>query len=93
MLVSHGGWVGCTLESVCKVRTRSLTPVLLTSICNLYGVSFFTQALTSQTPSKGTAEIVQPSDRRYPELDAPLLGLTQGMFPIHSIFVVQVPLS
>jgi predicted pyridoxine 5'-phosphate oxidase superfamily flavin-nucleotide-binding protein len=39
---------------------------------------------------KGTTEVVRPSDRRYPELEAPLLSLTQGMFPIHSIFVVQV---
>ncbi len=39
---------------------------------------------------KGTAEVVRPSDRRYPELEAPLLSLTQGLFPIHSIFVVQV---
>jgi uncharacterized protein len=39
---------------------------------------------------KGTAEVVRPSDHRYAELEAPLLSLTQGMFPIHSIFVVQV---
>ena len=39
---------------------------------------------------KGTAEVVRPGDRRYPQLEAPLLALTQGLFPIHSIFVVQV---
>jgi predicted pyridoxine 5'-phosphate oxidase superfamily flavin-nucleotide-binding protein len=39
---------------------------------------------------KGTAEVVQPGDRRYPELEAPLLSLTQGMFPIRSIIAVQV---
>ncbi len=39
---------------------------------------------------KGTAEVVRPGDRRYPELESPLLSLTQGIFPIHSIFVVQV---
>lgn len=39
---------------------------------------------------KGIVEVVRPGDRRYPALEAPLLKITQGLFPIRSIFVVQV---
>lgn len=39
---------------------------------------------------RGVAEVVKRSDSRYAELEAPLVLITGGVFPIHSVIAIQV---
>ncbi|MEO1620336.1 MAG: pyridoxamine 5'-phosphate oxidase family protein, partial [Cyanobacteria bacterium J06632_3] len=39
---------------------------------------------------RGSAEIVLPADARYEALEAPLLEMTKGVFPIRSIIAIRV---
>ena len=39
---------------------------------------------------KGVAEVVRRSDGGYAELKAPLVQITGGVFPIHSIIAIEV---
>lgn len=39
---------------------------------------------------RGVAEVVEHSDSRYTQLEAPLFDITKGAFPILSIFAVHV---
>lgn len=39
---------------------------------------------------RGTAEVVLPADARFAGLEAPLLAITQGVFPIRAVMVLKV---
>jgi len=39
---------------------------------------------------RGLAEALEAKDLRFPELVTPLLAITKGVFPIHSVILLQV---